>query len=325
MKKPQTWRELLKKVIDDPREKERIARSLDVSALTLTRWVNQQSTPRPANLSKLFNALRPQHSTLFRELVAAEFRDTTQKIFSPHDELVTILPTFYAQILGELADTTRTHDGWSLCNTILRQALQQLDPYNQGLILAILQCTPPAQDHSVRSLYMPISLTTSPTTPLQQLLFFGAESLAGYVVSSCRTSTIEDCQEEQGRRLFRQIEGARSLAAYPIKHSSQVAGCLWSGSTHPGYFTSERLTLLKHYADLLALAFATDAFYSPEHIILRIMPSDQGQHPHHSTFRQRIVQVAIEATERRESLTNSQAERIALQQLEEECLHPIYL
>ncbi len=54
------------------------------------------------------------------------------------------------------------------------------------------------------------------------------------------------------------------------------------------------------------------------------MPLDQEQHPYHSTFRQRIVQVAKEATERGESLTNSQAERIALQQLEEERLHPIH-
>ena len=138
MKKPQTWRELLKKVIDDPREKERLARSLDVNALTLTRWVNRQSTPRPDNLSKLLNALRPQHSALFRELLAAEFRDTTEKLLASEAEPLTISSTFYAQILGELADTDRSQHTWSLCQTILQHALVQFDPYHQGLILAIM-------------------------------------------------------------------------------------------------------------------------------------------------------------------------------------------
>jgi GAF domain-containing protein len=321
MKKPQTWRELLKKVIDDPREKERLARSLDVNALTLTRWVNRQSTPRPDNLGKLLNALRPQHSALFRELLAAEFRDTTEKLLSSETEPLTISSSFYAQILGELADTDRSQHTWSLCQTILQHALAQFDPYHQGLILAIMNCTPPAQDNTVRSLYTPMSLATSPwtATPLQ-FMFFGMESLAGYVVSSCRASTIEDCQEEQGRRLFRPIENANSLAAYPIKQFSRVAGCLWSASTQAGYFTPERLMLLKHYADLLALAFTFDTFYEPERLVLGIMPPDAVQYPSSSTFRQRLVQVARAAVDRAEPLSNSQAEQIALQSLEKEYL-----
>ena len=144
--------------------------------------------------------------------------------------------------------------------------------------------------------------------------------IPGYVVSSCRASTIEDCQEEQGRRLFRPIENANSLATYPIKQFSRVAGCLWSASTQTGYFTPERLMLLKHYADLLALAFTFDAFYEPERIVLGIMPPDAVQYPSSSTFRQRLVQVARAAADREEPLSNSQAEQIALQSLEKEYL-----
>jgi hypothetical protein len=48
-----SWRELLGKIIADSHERQRIANMLGVNPITLTRWVNNESKPRPQNLRQL--------------------------------------------------------------------------------------------------------------------------------------------------------------------------------------------------------------------------------------------------------------------------------
>src|SRR5258708_35653110 len=56
MNEPSTWRELLRQLIRDPREKQRIATELGINAATLVRWVHNETDPRPQNLRELLRA-----------------------------------------------------------------------------------------------------------------------------------------------------------------------------------------------------------------------------------------------------------------------------
>ncbi len=67
-----SWRELLGEIIADSHERQRIAHMLGVNPITLTRWVNNESKPRPQNLRQLLDAL-PEYHSLLLELIATEF------------------------------------------------------------------------------------------------------------------------------------------------------------------------------------------------------------------------------------------------------------
>src|SRR5579883_2024761 len=60
MEASQSWRELLGKIIADPQERQRLADTLNINPITLTRWATHKSNPRPDNLRPLIEVL-PQY------------------------------------------------------------------------------------------------------------------------------------------------------------------------------------------------------------------------------------------------------------------------
>src|SRR5258708_39715201 len=78
MADPSSWRDVLKSIIKNPRERDRLATELRLNALTLTRWSTGDSQPRPHNLRQLQRALSPELRDQFAALVQQEdtsFRD----------------------------------------------------------------------------------------------------------------------------------------------------------------------------------------------------------------------------------------------------------
>ena len=74
MNKLHTWRELLGRCIEQSQERQRIAAVVGVSEVTLGRWVNGETKPRPQNLRRLLLAL-PQQRTLLLTLLQQEDED----------------------------------------------------------------------------------------------------------------------------------------------------------------------------------------------------------------------------------------------------------
>ena len=167
--------------------------------------------------------------------------------------------------------------------------------------LLVVRCMPPSgQDQKIHSLREYVALGTSPwQTDLEERnLFLGAESLAGYAVSSCHTAVIQNLHQDHSFLPAQKEENERSAAAFPLMLASHIAGCLLVSSTQPQYFHRHRLAALKQYTNLLVLAFQTEEFYEPASIELHMMPSQRMQ----------------------QSLTSQQAEHLARQQLEQELL-----
>ncbi len=324
MNELRSWRDLLGKIISDPNEKQRIAEELGINPVTLERWANSQSDPRLQNLHRLFNAL-PRHRELFLDLVAEEFPEF---VVEEVDETAKEIPSaFYARIFASRAVTARGLRFWSIGNLILEQALGQLDPERLGIAISVARFMPPNPGQKVRSLRESIGLGTSPWAGSleQRAMFLGAESLAGHVVTSCHPAINENLDEEHTLQPAHHVEGERSAAVYPILYTGRVAGCLIVSSTQTKYFLAlSRLTLIQHYAELMALAFEPEDFYEPDSIQLHIMPSHDQQKAHFVHFRQRVAQVMRQTVNMGKPINNVEAELLVWKEMEEELIQISY-
>ncbi|MFL5627016.1 MAG: GAF domain-containing protein [Ktedonobacteraceae bacterium] len=322
MDEPQNWRELLGRVISDPLERHRIATTLGVNAITLSRWASNSSTPRSENIRHLIEVLPQQQHPGFVDLIADEFPEFSAEAIIMDEGGLEIPSSFYACILSTHADTSDALYYWSMCKLILQQMLEQLDPRRLGMMIMVAQCTPPVGQNKVRSLRGNMRLGTFPVrnTLEQEAMFLGAETLCGSVASSCRPLTLQSLDEENGLHDHIMVDAA-SITAYPILRKGRIAGCILITSTCGNYFTSNRLALIQNYTNLLALAFQPEEFYDPKDIQLGIMPAVTAQKPYFATFRQRIADVMRMSLNNRRPINIADAEQLVWQQLEEDLLH----
>jgi|SRR5947209_4484723 len=322
MEKPQTWRDLLAEIIQNPDEKRRIANALGVNPITLTRWVHGESVPRLHSLHRLLEIV-PDQRARFLPLIVKEFGafSPASAEFSPAP-VKSIPVTFYSYVLNLSSTVSPEQRFWSICNAVLHEALSQLDPGHLGLQLSVIQCHTPSYGHSIRCLRERLELGTPPWEEQMEhrTRFLGAESLAGYVVSVNRPQVIANLNEQH--ELPNHLpEHALSAAAAPILYASRSAGCLLVTSAQPGYFSSPALLeLIQEYASLLTLAFRPEDFYDRERIALQVMPSFEVQQSYLSTFRQRIVTLLRKAAGDRQPMSYNEAEQQVWWQIEEELL-----
>ncbi|GCE28250.1 hypothetical protein KDA_37340 [Dictyobacter alpinus] len=324
MQEARTWRELLGIIIKDNKEKQHLIETLKITPITLTRWINGESDPRPQNLRQLLNALPPKYQELMRKLIKEEqgFGDFTPPILEP---MITTIPSeFYSRVLAAHASTTENLRFWSTCNLILQQALGHLDPERRGMSIWVVRCMPPSGPYyKVRSLRESVGIGTPPwgNNLEQNAMFLGAESLAGNVVTLCRPGIIQNLEIEHNLMPATHVEHEKSAAIYPILNAGRVGGVLLVSSAEINYFLpSARVNLVKGYADLVALAFEAKDFYPPEDIALSVMPPHAQQKPYFTRFRQMVSETILQAAAQQQVLSNLQADLLVWQKLEEALL-----
>ncbi len=314
------WRELLGDIINNVAERDRIANEIGVHPVTLTRWVSGDSSPRSHNLRQLLRALpKPQRMQLLASLETvacdvADFEIDTSAQEIPYKFMTEVLET-----RTSIPDLLRY---WSISRLILEQALKQLDPERVGLAITIVRCMP-LRDGKVRSLRESLGMGTSPWAGdlEEKALLLGAESLAGHVTVSCRMEQIGDLHTNRTFLPAYQTEHEVSAVACPIMYACRVAGCLLLSSTQTDYFASEaRLSLIRAYANLLALAFNPEDFYEPEQLALHIMPPLPIQLTYFTGFRQRVLQVVQRAIKAGTRISTPEAEHVAWLEIEEALL-----
>ena len=321
MERQSSWRELLNNIIDTSSERERIANEIGVRPITLTRWASGESIPRPQNLGHLLNALPKRYREQFQELIEEDF---PHLFLSDEDKSPDEIPfAFINQVLDTRANTPDMLRFWTMTRLILQHALMQLDPNTLGMAITVVRCMPPTKDGKIRSLRESVGLGTPPWSGdlEQRALFLGAESLAGHVVTLCRPETIDDLRINISFLPAYQTEYEVSATAHPIMYANRVAGCLLLSSTQPRYFLSlSRFSLIRGYANLLALAFDPEEFYQPELVELYMMPSVEVQQTHFAHFRQRVLALLKDSSMTSQPLTSIQAEQVVWQQLQEQFL-----
>jgi len=322
MPDPPSWRDLLKDIISDPVARERLSSAIGVHPLTLTRWASNLSHPRPHNLRQLLTALPYEQRTLMAALLEGEDVDFSDSSMS--DSLDQIESAFVMQVLELRATTSEVVLFWTLCHKVFQHALRRLDPERIGMAVRVVLCMPPGSDGKIHSLRESVGQGTPPwqANLEQEAIFLGAESLAGYVVASCRPEVVQDLVGETYRLPAHRAEHELSATAVPLLYANRVAGCVLVSSTRPNYFaSSSRLTLIADYTRLIALAFKPEQFYPPEWIELRVMPPFDVQQVHLASFRDRVIALMKGTSSEKQPLPRTQAEQLVWQQLEEELIH----
>ena len=320
----QTWRKLLADILRDRKEKHRLINQLGITPITLKRWVNGESDPRPQNLRRLISVL-PQYQKQLGSSIKEESHFYEGETALERNESTKEIPSeFYAQVLQARASISENLRFWSICHLILQQALRQLDAGHLGMTIWIIRCMPPSGPHNkVRSLRESIGLGTPPWSGnLEPMaVFLGAESFICNVVTLCRPIIFQDLEHGDLMTPAGRINYERSTAAYPILFAGRIAGALLVSSTQKNYFLSQASTdLIQHYADLVALAFDPQEFYSPEQIALSIMPPPEEQRASLANFRQLVYQTMHTAAQNNQQMSNTQADLLVWQRLEDEFL-----
>jgi hypothetical protein len=323
MHEAQTWRQLLGIVTSDTKEKRRLIEELNITPITLLRWINGESEPRPHNLQRLITLL-PQYreqlrALLYEEKGFSDFADTVQE-----DLALEIPAEFYSRVMVARASTSENLRFWSTCHLILQQALGQFDAERAGMSIWVVRCMPPSGPfHKVRSLRESVGLGTYPWSGNleQTAMFLGAESLAGQAVTLCRPGVLQDIDEENALSPTSRMDFEKSEAVYPILYAGRIGGVLLVSSTQPHYFdVAAKNELLQRYTDLIALAFEPKDFYAPEQIALCIMPSHEEQKAYFANFRQLVAETMLHTNTHEQPLNNVQADALVWQRLEEELL-----
>lgn len=323
MHKQPSWRELLGTLIEDAAERHRIATMLRVSPITLQRWARGESEPRIQNLRRLLLAL-PQYREYLVPLIEQEFPEFSMGFGEEASQQdISVIPSeFYMRVLHTGATIPKELRFWSLCDLILQQALEHLDPNRQGLAVILISCMRSSYGEQIRSLREVMGHGTPPWDHhlTQQAILQGAESLAGYAVTTSRFILEQDLQESADQiTVYRGIR-ENSAAAAPILRHDEIAGCLLVVSTQTHFFDSMRCGLIQNYAELLAVAFDATDFYQSHRINLGIMPTAEAQRPTLSRFQQRLLEVISQAARNRQPINLALAEQLVWQQLEEELL-----
>jgi hypothetical protein len=312
----QTWRELLGKIIEDPQERQHVAKTLGISSVTLTRWVSGVSKPRIQNLCLLLTML-PEYRQQFLAFFADEFGSLVSHTIDM-DTLPQTIPTpFYAQIVRIYCTLPRILRCNTICELVLQQALKQLDPNYAGIYIAVAQCIPPTSEGRVRSLRILMSQATRCRQEPEQFLL-GAGTLTANAVIAGRPFTLQKEQHENSiTEAVRAQHWANCFFVHPIKRANHIGGCLLISSADPDYFlVASRRRLIQHYAELITLAFEPNIFFAPEQINLAYVPSYEAQYPYLFSLRRRVACLMSQF-----SLNIWQAERMAFQQIETELLH----
>ena len=322
MYEPQTWHELLKQIIADTPTRQALASELGVVPVTLTRWANDEVTPRRHNLHKLLEVLTPEQRERMLPLLEREFPGFTASKSAtpvPSTEVLAIPNEVYIRVVHTLAYTPRQLRFSSLGDFVLQHAIKQLDPYRAGIAIYIVLCSPGKR---VRSLRESFGRGTPPWPQVleQHGIFLGAESLAGHAVIFGHLEINQDLSSSETLSPGYRGMWEESAVAAPLLREGKIAGCLLVSSTLPDHFIPVRCQLIEQYAELLALALDPEEFYDPQQIDLGVMPPPETQRPYLLRFRHQVAAVLKEALRDQQLLTMQEAEARVWQQIEAELL-----
>ena len=325
MQQPHSWRDLLKDVIENMVERQRIASALGVNPVTLVRWADKQARPRLHYRQKLIDAVPAQIRQEFAASLAKEFPEDMQPAAAGEDEPIAEIPSaFYGRTFSAYTSTPRSLRSSSIFTIILQQMLAHLDADQEGLFISVIRCTRPAPGRPVRSLQEIIGRGTPPFKPYQEMqsMLLGIESLAGAAVMQFSKQINQNLRGESFRPALR-AEFEESAMACPLTFEERIAGCLLVSSTQLNYFTPGRQQLVQDYTNLMVLALQKEDFYDHSSIALVVMPPLHEQQPVFDRFRVLVTNILQRSDNAH--LTKAEAESKALQEIEESIIQRSYM
>lgn len=320
MEHSQNWYELLQQLVPTSQARKRLAELVGVNILTIHRWLSGASMPNPRHLRALLNAL-PEHKEDLLALLPYNLTDW-QEDFDTLSSEEDVFPTtsFYAHIMSIYRQISMSLRASTIQQLILNDALDRLDPGQEGVALHILHCLPPRNQQPVRSLYIKAGRGTAPWNGDLEYtgMLQGIESLSGTAINHHRPLVVDRRNENSPYYPSDWAPDVLSIIATPIMSATQVAGCLMVSSTQSGTELTSNQELVVRYADLLALAVEPEEWYTQEQLQLRFMPPHDVQQSYFDHFYQKIIAyMAHQQNEHNRTITYKNAQMHLLQDIED--------
>lgn len=321
MAEEENWRELLKSLISDPRQRQHLAEIAGINPVTLLRWAAGKSKPRWENLQPILEAY-PRYRKQFIASLAAEYPQFFIDDQDSEKPTLEIPSAFYSRVLKAYTSLPVQMRMSAICTLILNHIVDQLDLQRLGLVAVIVQCTPPTSEQKIRSLRTTLGRGTLPW-PRQterDTLFLGAESQTGYAAISGHPVVIHSAHEKLHMFPTHHVSYEESAFTTPLMLDHRTAGCLYVASTQANYFTQQRQNLVQEYAELLVIAFDETMLFDLNRVEPGLMPSYEEQKPLLHHFQQRVYDCLVQAMRDQQPLTRIQAEAMVWSSIEEELL-----
>jgi len=252
----------------------RVARDLEVTEVTVYRWINGSFEPRAVHLKRLPEVLGEHRGNLTYAI-----NQTFPGVLDPPSlGIREVRKDIYRRVL-ELIATTQEEDArhWQVTQAIFEYALLHLDSDRRGLSITYANLMPAHADgiHSLREAAMrgnypwPFSL--------ESRAYLGSTTLAGTAAIEQRLQTWDNMGNEE--RLQVDVdEHERSAIACPVMYGGRISGVLIVSSTQTGFFTDPMACqAVTEYAQLLSLAIPREAFHPCSFLKLRPMPEVKWQ------------------------------------------------
>jgi hypothetical protein len=315
---PATWQELLGQLTTNYQMRARLAAAVHVKPITLQRWSEGGTKPRIENIRLLVKNVPKETYPHFMRLLVADFPELLQDELSEERSLQGIPAEFYARALSNLALTPISMYRQSMQDLILQQALQHLDPDQQGLSITLALCVPPRFGRKVRSLREVGGLATPPWPRdlAGRPMFLGSESLAGHAVTHAHSYVINS-RDENNLFAVQWTEYEESAAVFPILFRARIVGGLIVSSARKHFFTTPRVAVIEDYAHLAACIFEPEESFDFNEIELGIMPPQASQCLYFTDYNQRVSRKLIEANAAGQQITAQQARDLVWQDLED--------
>jgi hypothetical protein len=315
---PTTWQELLGQLITNPQERARLATALHIRPITLQRWAQGVSRPRTENIRLLLNSLPRETYPIFLRLLLADFPELLREELPETHFSQEIPAEFYARALSNLALAPVSIYRQSMQELILQQALQHLDPDQDGLSIMLVVGVPPRSGRKVRSLRETGGLGTPPWPHRldERPRLLSLESLVGYAITHVHPCVVNS-RDEVTFYPVQWNEHERSTAAFPILRHGRITGGLIVSSTQEFFFKPPRLTVIENYAHLATCIFELELSFDLNEIELSIMPAYERQYPYFAGYHQRMSRKLFEAQTQGQQITLQQARQLVWQDLED--------
>lgn len=264
------WREILSRIIEDSKEKRRIANEIGLlSPRTLDRWADDTSTPKNAQLIR--GLARAVSSGEMDTALLEAFPDTFVPDYAPHQSQsaeVGIPTEFRGRVLQAFTTLPANIKYYAVTNLVMEQMVSHLDPDALGVAVTFAKSI--ILNDTLRHFLLPKS-TGSGLWDTRQIVSsrgeLEAESFV-YLYTAAVTGrshflqSIGDNQGASERSLFYQEKEIRSLVIYPVRREAAVAGVLLICARLEDFFISARRKLIEGYAELYGLAYSDSDFYA---------------------------------------------------------------
>jgi len=317
-----SWRDLLGQIINDTKERQRIARVARVRPITLWRWARGISKPTEESLCRLLRALPPDSSQDLLTILQKDFPALFLSVASDSQIPQEIPSAFYDRVLNARTLTPPSLYTQTLSDLILRQTIEHLDPEHRGMAVSLVRCMAPFRDGKIHSLREVCGVGTPPWSADlgRQTVFLGAESLCGRAVMRCHLVVIHNRQDPCGLYPAHWVIHEQSAVACPLLHQARIVGCLLVSCAHPYQLTEVHLAVVQRYANLLTLAFSPTEFFDLRDMELCLMPPYTAQAPYLEHFGQRVTRKLTQTVATARSITLREAHEQVWQEIEADLL-----